>query len=901
MLSEPSRKTAPELRTIKNRLGLLTMKFAFLIHPLSEETQQLMEFDPALRASWGQDLLGFCGELHKTILRAQENGESALEDSFRVVDEMTGLVSVKGAEAEGRLYEIPMDAFSFLEKPDRAMQYMEDAVEAAVDWGAEIIGLGSMTGIIGGQGTSLAQHASVPVTTGNSLTVYAAIQNLLHACREVDFDLSTETLAVIGIPGSIAAAAAKLLAPQCSKLVLCARARSAPAEQLAEELGAELLLDIQSALRQARVVFSATSSGNCIAQKWLQSGSVVTDVAVPTDVQGTSAERDDVLFLTGGLSKVPHTMSLDSHYLWFHHGMIPSCLGETAVLALEGHAECYSLGRNLNPQRIAKIGAMAEDHGFTFTRLFSFGLPLNDSTLVGFRKAKARTRAGNVNGKPRRPQPRRTGPPTPEQLAPRAATLHGRHINPVLMALSAKSNFAKIFVKGEGTHLWDSDGNRYLDFVAGFGSLNLGHNHPRVVEAVTTAMTESAPGFAQSAVNPYAAALAERLATLSPPGLEMVFYANGGADAVEAALKLARRATGRRDLLYCDRSYHGKTLGALSVTGNRAYQDPFGPLLDGCRRVPYGDLESLERALADERYAALVVEPLQAEGGMIVPPADYLRGAQQLCRRRGTLLVVDEIQTGFGRTGSMFAVDRLGVEPDVMTLAKSLGGGLMPIGAMLARRDLWMKAYGTFHTFALHTSTFGGGSLACAAGLAALEVLSDEDLATNAAERGRQLLDGLKQLQGEVGVIREIRGEGLLIGVEFEPLPDSIRAHWKEVDASGVSSYLIPDLETLLNTAAAAYVMHTLLDQYGIYTQTTRSNPRVLRVQPPLTISADEIDYFLECITECCGELDVAIRMIDGIIAKSGLGQLSVDVKKDLNNRAARLVGLPQDTSTNLI
>src|SRR5258708_24068332 len=249
--------------------------------------------------------------------------------------------------------------------------------------------------------------------------------------------------------------------------------------------------------------------------------------------------------------------------------------------------------------------------------------------------------------------------------------------------------------------------------------MNLGHTHPAVVRAVAAALEQQAPGFAQSAVNPLAAALAEQLVEIPPPGLEMVFFCNSGTEAVEAGIKLARAATGRADLLYCERSYHGKSLGALSVTGNPTYQRPFGPLLTGCEAIPFGDFGGLERALATRRFAAFVVEPIQGEGGMNVPPEGYLREAMQQCRAAGTLLVVDAVQTGLGRTGALFAVGLEGVEPDVMTLAKSLGGGLVPLGAMLARRGLWMKAYGTVQTFTLHSSTVGGGSLARAAGLAA--------------------------------------------------------------------------------------------------------------------------------------------------------------------------------------
>ncbi|MCE9554386.1 MAG: aminotransferase class III-fold pyridoxal phosphate-dependent enzyme [Planctomycetes bacterium] len=860
------------------------MKFAFLVHPLSDESAALVDMNDgnALSSRWsGGNLLEFCNFLHQTMAGSQSGVKQ--EPRVRVMDHLTGLVSPRGASCDGRLYEIPMGAAEILDDPVRAMAYMEQAVQMAAEWGAGVIGLGSMTSVVGGQGTYLAERTSVPVTTGNSLTVFAAIENLRQACREAEIDLSKQTVAIVGIPGSIAAAAARILVSEVGELLLVARRTSARATKLADELGAELLLDIPTALTRARLVVSATSTGSCIHQADLKRGAIVVDVGVPADVYGSSPERDDVLIISGGLSQVPDSMPRDSMFLGFHHGMVPSCLGETINLALENRSEYFSLGRDLKPDAIREIGAIALSHGFNFHRLMSFGLALEDSQLARYRKAVTRARLfqfgshsldrpvastngyheGNghsgknghaetnghsTNGHASNGHSETNGhahtnghaetnghheahapidadadnnaAPSPNDLAPRASTLHGRYINPVLIAVSGKAGFAKTFVRGRRNTVWDSQGKEYLDFVAGFGSLNLGHNHPRVADAIREALTHEAPGYAQSAVNPYAPALAEMLVSLSPPGLEMVFFANSGAEAVEASLKLARVATGRSALLSCDRSYHGKSLGALSVTGNASYQKPFGPLLPDCSTVPYGELEGLQRALATRRFAAFVVEPLQGEGGMVVPPTGYLRQAQALCRSTGTLLIVDEVQTGLGRTGSMFASDREGIEPDIMALAKSLGGGLMPIGAMLARRELWQKAYGTLHTFALHTSTFGGGSLACAAGLAALKAIIDE---------------------------------GLL--------------------ESGLMQYMVPHMDALAQGVTTMYLMQTLLEHHGIYTQVARSNPQVLRVQPPLTLSEAEADRFLAAVDQTCREIEASSSLVDAIISKSISGQ----------------------------
>ena len=863
------------------------MKFAFLIHPLCNDTKDLMRLDSSgmLLNNWGDNILHFCLDLHAATEVMQREAGNGVAAESRVVDELAALTSATGARAEGRLYEIPMDARDILEAPSQAIAYMEQAVDRAAEWGACLVGLGSMTGVVGGQGTHLAERGPLPVTTGNSLTVYAALQSLLTTCVDTDIDLSRETVAVVGIPGSIASAAARWLAPRCRHLLLVGRRPSPRASQLTAELNAEFSIDIPSALSRARVIVSATSTGDCIDPALLLPGSVVIDVAVPTDVTLPKVPRDDVLLLSGGLARVPETMPRDSLFLGFYQGIVPCCLGETMVLALEGRADCFSLGRDLRLDRIEEIGVLARKHGFDFTQLFSFGQKLEPSALVRFRKASARRRGDSlsknshngvaVNGRIHHELP--PARPSIAQLAGRAAQLHERYINPILVGLGRNNGFIKTFVRGQGMELWDADGKVYLDFVAGFGSLNLGHNHPAVVRAVAAALQEQAPGFAQSAVNPLAAALAEQLVTLAPPGLEMVFFANSGTEAVEAGLKLARAATRRPGLLSCERSFHGKSLGSLSVTGNDTYQRPFAPLLPECQAIPFGDPEALERALHSRRFAAFIVEPIQGEGGMIVPPAGYLRSAQEMCRAAGTLLIVDEVQTGMGRTGTLFAVDEEGAEPDILILAKSLGGGLVPLGAMLSRRDLWMKAYGSAQTFALHSSTFGGGSLACAAGLETLRVLREENLCARARERGEQLYRGLEQLCGRCGLFRGVRGRGLMLGLEFQPMPDTMVKHFKGMDPSGTTALLVPNLDDLIHSIPGMYAMQILLQVHGIYTQVTRSNPRVLRIQPPLIVSEEQVRRFLDALESACQELHFLNRTVDSIIRKS-IGSLQTSL-----------------------
>lgn len=846
------------------------MKFAFLVHPLNPESTGFVgpEEHNHLLSAWGSDPLLLSSLLRNAI---EVGGDSYVPDkapTFKVVDQFLDIVGTNGNPVEGRIYQIPMDARSILEEQDRALEFMEGAVKDAAAWGAKVVGLGSMTGIVGGRGTWLAEHSSVAITTGNSLTTFSAVRNLLNAAAEFELDLSKETVAIVGIPGSIATAAARILADQVGELLLVGRRASGPGKKLAEELGCELLVDIETAMQRCRLFVTATSSGDCIRQADLQPGSVVVDVGVPTDVIGHDSERSDVLILTGGLTRLPQHFPDTALLPRLQLGHVPSCLGETILLALEDREESYSLGRKLDPERILSLGNIAEARGYGFSSLYSFGQPTADSQLLQFRKECLKLRSTA--------RYERREPATLSELAVGAKERFARHMNPVLKSLSERSDLLRTFVAGEDEYLIDEEGNRYLDLVAGFGSLNLGHNHSDVVAAVQAALHEQAPGFAQSAVNPYAAALAEELVALSPEGIELAFFSNSGTESNEAGLKLARAATGRSGLLYCKRSYHGKSLGSLSVTGNPTYQKPFAPLLQGCESVHFGDLEALDTALKTEKFAAFIVEPIQAEGGMVVPPAGYLREAQALCNASGTLLMVDEVQTGLGRTGRMFAVEHDDVRPDILTVAKSLSGGLIPIGAMLTRRDLWMEAYGTSQNFALHTSTFSGGSLASAAGLAALRTLQRGRFADNAEEQGNRLRESLAALCEQHYCLKDVRGRGLLIGLEFEKLPEHLVTHWHSSDPSGIAKYMVPGFSDQIRGFYSVYVMQTLLNSKGIYAQLARSNPYVLRIQPPLTITPQQVDRIIQAIAECCKEMEFSFSFLNSMITRSTMGKHDV-------------------------
>jgi putrescine aminotransferase len=382
-----------------------------------------------------------------------------------------------------------------------------------------------------------------------------------------------------------------------------------------------------------------------------------------------------------------------------------------------------------------------------------------------------------------------------------------RYLNPGLARLYKFGGTETVEWEAEGCFVWDAHGREYIDCACGPAIFNVGHRHPRVLAAVREQL-DRMPMSVRTMPSAPQAELAERLGTLAPGDLQYSFFCNSGAEAVEGSLKLARLATGRPGIIAMREAFHGKTFGALSATGREHYRRPFEPLVPGFTHVPFGDAEALERAITPET-AAVILEPIQGEAGVIVPPSGYLRAVRDLCDRRGVLLIADEIQTGLGRTGRLFCVEHDGVVPDIMTLAKALGGGVVPIGAFIARPRLWEQFR---HDPYLHSSTFGGNPLACRAAIATLEVLAGEHLAERAESLGSRFMDGLRGIQDRhPAVVREVRGRGLMIGVEF--------TH---------SDY------ALLASAEAGH--------RGVITFYTLNKPEVIRIEPPLVITPDLID-----------------------------------------------------------
>lgn len=408
-----------------------------------------------------------------------------------------------------------------------------------------------------------------------------------------------------------------------------------------------------------------------------------------------------------------------------------------------------------------------------------------------------------------------------------------RTINPQFVRVLRTIDFDRTWERAEGAYLWDSDGHRYLDMLGGFGMYNVGRNNPRIRDALIEALELDLPGSVQMGATALPGLLAEALLARVPDRLERVQFTSSGTEAIEAALKLGRAATKRSRVISVDHGFHGLTLGSLSANGNPEFTARFGPLLPGFEQVPFGDLDALEEQLRREDVAIFLVEPVQGKG-VNLPPDGYLEGAQALCRRYGTLFCVDEIQTGFGRTGRIFAFEHWGLEPDLVPVAKSLSGGYVPVGALLMSRAVHEAVFDSMQNALAHGSTFAPNELAMAAGLATLQELDDERLVERSARLGEKLLELTRPLIDEFDVVREVRGLGLMWAIEFGE-PESRKLSWKMIEKMQPGLF-------------AQFVVGPLFSQHHILSQVAGHGIAVLKALPPLVVSDEDVEYFVESL-----------------------------------------------------
>jgi ornithine--oxo-acid transaminase len=417
-----------------------------------------------------------------------------------------------------------------------------------------------------------------------------------------------------------------------------------------------------------------------------------------------------------------------------------------------------------------------------------------------------------------------------------AESSYTRYVNPQWVRLLEVLGTNVDYVRCRGSELLTADGRTVLDFNSGYCVHNVGHNHPRIVQALKDELDRSGPAMLQGHVPELAGELARRLCTRAGGRLSKAFFASSGSEGIEAVIKFARAYTKRPGILYAAGAFHGLTCGALSLMDNPFWTGGFGPLLPGTKAVPFGDLAALATALGTKQYAAFVVEPIQAEAGVIVPSAEYLQMAQSLCRRSGTLFVVDEVQTGLYRTGEFLAARHFGLEPDMAVLAKALSGGLVPVGAVLMSDDVYRSVYTSFKRAIVHTSTYSENGLAMRAGLASMDVLEDEALGERAARLGDRLRARLRERLSRYSMVKEVRGLGMLSGIEFQA-PRELRRR-----------ILFRTFARIHPAMFGQVLVMRLFRDRAIYGQICGNNFMVLKASPALNVTEAQLDTFVEAV-----------------------------------------------------
>ncbi|MBU2704939.1 aminotransferase class III-fold pyridoxal phosphate-dependent enzyme [Zooshikella marina] len=839
------------------------MKFGFIAHPTSISLKRYVKMLDILQRTSHDLETGYQREIWQR------------ENLIPFID-FCKIKSITGATCEGVIHYLPLTADEMLSSARTVQKRIFDGIETLHKEGAELVGLGGFTSIVGKRGVETANQSCIPVTSGNSLTTYAAYKAFCQIFDWLEIQPNNTQVAIIGYPGSICLALSKLLLDLGCQLDLVHSGAEKSKEELLKHLPdkyysrVNLVSNIEECYQRNQLFAAATSSGGVIDPSRLQAGSIVVDIALPHDVIKVDSVRNDILLLEGGCVTASRQVKFGGESLNIAlKQQINGCLAETIVLALEQRNECFSIGRYLEKEKVIEIGTIAERHGFYAYPFASFGERVEKNRVINLRRYYHRSLIAN-NYEVEQHQPTRRE---------KALQRYRNHINPMMADFLHMQRCDEVFDTAKGCTLVNTDGEKYLDMVSGYGCLNLGHNPDNVVNALQKFLKNSTANFIQYVSVPQQTSLlAEKLCEITPGNMERVFFSNSGTEAVEAALKLAKAATGKTRFVYAKNSYHGKTLGALSVTGREKHRKHFSPLLPGCESVPFGDIDALQKVLEIGDIAAFIVEPIQGEGGVHTPSEGYLRKVQRLCNDAGCLLIVDEIQTGLGRTGRMFACEWEGIKPDILVLAKSLSGGLIPIGATLSSRQIWDAAYGTMGRFLLHTSTFGGCNIAAVAGLAALEEIYQQKLFDKAETLGQYFKSELIRITKNYPFIGEIRGQGLMLGIQFaNDFDGAIEACAREFGTrlpgdwhltyrffpDEVKDHLSAAMTKMEESLAEMFCMRfvsKLNNDHHILTFVTANSSTVIRIQPPLIISKKEIDYFITSFAMVCEEMSTFLN-----------------------------------------
>lgn len=422
--------------------------------------------------------------------------------------------------------------------------------------------------------------------------------------------------------------------------------------------------------------------------------------------------------------------------------------------------------------------------------------------------------------------------------------LHEQYLNNQMVRVLRTIGYDRNYTRAVGQYLYDEDNNEYLDLLSGYGVFAIGRNHPTVISALQESLTMELPNLVQMDVSLLSGLLAEKILATTPETTDKMFFCNSGTEAVEAAIKFARYTTKRPGIVYCDHGFHGLTIGALSLNGEEIFREGFGPLLPDCQSVPFNDLESLEKVLSQKDVAAFIVEPIQGKG-VNLPNDDYLPEAQRLCRKYGTLFVADEIQCGIGRSGKFWASEHWNLDPDMILMAKALSGGFVPVGGVAMSKKIMDAVFNRMDRAVVHGSTFSKNNMSMAAGLATLDVIESEKLVENSAKIGQEILDRINATRGQYEFLKEARGKGLMIAVEFQsPKSLSLKAAWAMLEAANKGLF-------------CQMITIPLFKEHRILSQVAGHGMNVIKLLPPLNLTEKDRDWIVNSLDKTIADTHV--------------------------------------------
>jgi ornithine--oxo-acid transaminase len=419
--------------------------------------------------------------------------------------------------------------------------------------------------------------------------------------------------------------------------------------------------------------------------------------------------------------------------------------------------------------------------------------------------------------------------------------LYEHHLNNQMVRVLKTIGYDRHYKSAVGQYLYDQDGTEYLDLLSGFGVFALGRNHPTIVNALKETLSLDLPNLVQLDVSVLSGLLAQELLKTTPDNINKMFFCNSGTEAVEAAIKFARFTTKREKIVFCEHGYHGLTMGALSLNGEEIFREGFGPLIPGCSPVPFNDLAALERVLSNKDVAAFVIEPIQGKG-VNLPDDSYLPEVERLCKKYGTLLVADEVQTGLGRTGKFWAIDHWDIKPDMICMAKALSGGFVPVGAVAMTQKVMDTVYNRMDRAVVHGSTFAKNNLAMAAGLATLHVLKEENLVEKSAVIGNDIIASINAMSSKYEFLKEARGKGMMIAIEFQsPKSLKLKAAWAMLEAANKGLF-------------CQMVTIPLFKEHHILTQVAGHGMNVVKLLPPLMLNPKDRDHIVSSFDKVIAE-----------------------------------------------